>query len=199
MWKRLRSTKLWRSQSKEIIITLLVINVLVVISHYQSSDVEGMIKFNTSVRGIISIFTGMLGTMIGLIFSGRLSDIFSLMSDKFEGIWGLKYRIFGAFIPSIMFIVYSLIYEAYYNIFTGNVGGLMVNKILFIILVALMTYSMTSTYHVVYQIINMSLSTFEKETKKPKRRANISDVWEVIVLSVLLIILISLVVMFYVL
>ncbi|MBM7617479.1 hypothetical protein JOC36_001036 [Weissella uvarum] len=164
MINKLKSTKFWRSQSKEVIVTLSVIIVLLILSNYKSFNVEGMTKFNTSVRGIISIFTGMLGTMIGLIFSGRLSSTFTLMSEKYKGVWGLKYRIFGAFIPSIMFITYSLIYEAYYNVFMIDIRNIFLNKVLFVILITLMTYSMVSTYHVVHQIINMSLDTFT--TKK---------------------------------
>lgn len=125
---------------------------------------DDILSFSKSVRSIISIFTGMMGTMIGLIFSDRLNAIFLLMTSQ-KRLWGLKYRIGGAFFSALFYIVYSLTYEAFSTISSLKMQSDFIFLLLINILFVSMIYAVTAIAHLVYQIMKMSLIVLEDQIK----------------------------------
>lgn len=147
--------KILKSEKKEILITLLVFCVFVVVHFWFKVKLNVFASLNGDFRQMVSIFTGMLGTMVGLIFASNMGRVLKNMNTK-VGLWPIKYRIISSFVSALLFLSFSLIFEILNKISQECINFLTVG-----LLIILFIYFMTSISHTVEVVIKSTFAGLE--------------------------------------
>lgn len=128
-----------------------------------SLDKKSLLEFNASSRGMISIFTGMLGTMVSLIFSSNLDVLLGRVANR-DGLKSLRSLIFNAFIAALFLLIYSIVLEVMFKIF--GVNNYLFLSVGFVLFFVVLTYFVFILSRTVYKILNLALKGLNKKLTK---------------------------------
>lgn len=158
---RNRLKKILKSEIVEISITIILFAVFITSYCISNFKLSIFFELNNEMRSMVSIFTGMLGTMIGLIFASNMGRVLKNMNNKIGGLWPIKARVRSSFISALLFLSYSLVFEI-----LTEISLRFLNPITISLLVGLFAYFMTSISHTVEIVIKSTFAGLEDNLKQ---------------------------------
>lgn len=129
----------------------------------QCVSLPNLLSLNTSMRGIIALFTGMLGTMVSLVFSGNIDVLLKKISDR-DNLKSIKNMIFMSFGLALLFLVYSILIEILFSVF--QLKGYLFLSSVFIVFFGILSLFIVSISQTVYEVLDLALISLNKKLKK---------------------------------
>ncbi len=146
----------------EIFTTLIISVAFLVGYHFFKFKLDTFSTLNNELRQMVSIFTGMLGTMVGLVFASNMGVVLKIMNSK-VGMWPIKFRIRSAFISALLFLIFSLMFETL-NLISKEFTNIYSVSLLLILFV----YFMTSISHTVEVFIKSTFAGLDYQLARKR-------------------------------